>query len=285
MHQVQLELMHDALSLGNLAPERVWLRYCAIGGQQTAPQVERFLRSDPSQGGPNQGVANQSDPGMTEFERDVLAHAINELLWDQRLASHVPYLLDSTGAARATDGPSISAAAAWLLTEEEAEAERLLSLTASGLLASGPAEALDALVVEARDAFGVSSASVSLIGADHQYLKASVGPLRQLLPRRESFCNEAIRSSEPLVLPDTLGDERFRSHPLVVDEPCLRFYAAYPLRGPGGWNIGTFCILDQRPHGFSAHEREVFHGFARRAQREVRQHPSGGAAPPAAVES
>jgi len=267
VHQVQLELMLAALSTAHLAPERVWLHYCAIGGKQTTPQVKCFLRGDVNPSGVNPSGASScdGDPGMTDLERDLLAHAINEMLWDQGLPSRVPYLLDSTGTAPATAGPSISAAAAWLLTDEEAEAERLRSLTASGLLDSGPAEALDALVVEARDVFGVNSASVSLIGADHQYLKAS------------------IRSSEALVLPDTLDDERFRFHPLVVDEPPLRFYAAYPLRGPGGWNIGTFCILDQRPHGFSSGDREVFHGFARRAQREVRRHPIGRVAPHAAV--
>ncbi|MBG6224272.1 hypothetical protein IWX63_000827 [Arthrobacter sp. CAN_A2] len=269
MHQVQLGLMLTALSAGGFSLERVWLNYCAMGGLMTETQVGAFLQGDSSTG----------DMGPGDLERDILAHAINEMFWDRDLPSCVPYVLDSMGSARTSEGPSISAAAAWLLTEEEAEQERLRSLTASGLLASGPDHALDALVVEARDTFAVSSASVSLIGADHQYLKASVGPLRQLLPRRESFCDEVIRTSAPLVLPDTLGDHRFRHHPLVVDEPSLRFYAAYPLRGPGGWNIGTFCILDQHPHGFSAGDRRVFHGFANRAQWEVRRHTDDGAAP------
>ncbi|WP_247828358.1 GAF domain-containing protein [Arthrobacter antioxidans] len=268
MHQVQLELMLTALSAGGFSPEQVWLRCCAMGGRLTEAQMVRFLYSDQS----------HADPGITDLDRDILAHSINEMFWDRDLPSCVPYVLDSMGSARTADGPSISAAAAWLLTDAEAETERLRSLTASGLLASGPAPALDALVVEARDTFDVSSASVSLIGADHQFLKASVGPLCRLLPRRESFCDEVIRTSAPLVLPDTVGDERFRHHSLVVSEPSLRFYAAYPLRGPGGWNIGTFCILDQHPHGFSAGDRRVLHTFANRAQREVWTHLPVGAA-------
>ena len=275
MHQVQLELMLTALSAGGFSVEKVWLSYCAMGGRSTEAQLERFLRTEPGRPEPS-----RADPGMSDLDRDILAHSINEMFWDRNLPSCVPYVLDSMGGARTADGPSISAAAAWLLTDEEAEVERLRSLTASGLLASGPAPALDALVVEARDAFHVSSASISLIGADHRFLKAAVGPLRQLLPRRESFCDEVIRTSAPLVLPDTVGDERFRHHPLVVREPSLRFYAAYPLRGPGGWNIGTFSILDQHPHGFSAGDRRVLRRFAHRAQREVvREHPHDGAAP------
>ncbi|WP_104168521.1 GAF domain-containing protein [Arthrobacter sp. SX1312] len=274
MHQVQLELMLTALSAGGFSLEKVWLRYCAMGGRSTEAQLERFL-----QAGPGRPEPSPSDPGMSDLDRDILAHTLNEMFWDRDLPSRVPYVLDSMGGARTDDGPRMSAAAAWLLTDEEAEAERLRSLTASGLLASGPAPALDALVVEARDAFAVGSASVSLIGADHRFLKAAAGPLRQLLPRRETFCDEVIRTSAPLVLPDTLGDDRFRHHPLVVREPSLRFYAAYPLRGPGGWSIGTFCILDQRPHRFSAGDRRILHRFVNRAQREVRQYPHDGAAP------
>ncbi|PPB49733.1 hypothetical protein C4K88_08680 [Arthrobacter pityocampae] len=271
MHQIQLELMLTALSTGGLSLEEVWLDYCALGGRRTEAHVERFLQAEP--GRPD------DDADLGDLDRDILAHALNEMFWDRNLPSCVPYILDSMGGVRTTDSPTISAAAAWLLTDEEAETERLRSLTASGLLASGPAPALDALVSEARDAFEVSSASVALIGADHRFLKASVGPLRQLLPRQETFCSEVVHASAPLVLPDTLGDEQFRHHPLVTGKPSLRFYAAYPLRGPGGWNIGTFCILDQYPHRFSAGDRRALHGFADRAQREVRRHPhdDGGA--------
>lgn len=253
MNQVQRKRMLDALSLIDLPFERVWLHYCGNGGRLTERHVELFLHG---------GAA------MNDQERDILAHALNELLWDVEQPSLVPYV-SAPLPASAVQGPEISAAAGWLLTDEEAESERLQSLAATGLMHSGPAPELDALVAEARTAFDVSSASVALIASDHQYLKASEGPLRQHLPRREAFCDEAIRTTNPMILPDTREDPRFREHPLVVDEPYLRFYAAHPLRGPGGWNIGTFCILDQRPHDFSAAERRSFRAFAHRVQAEI----------------
>lgn len=254
MDPVQRRLMLEALALCNLPLDKVWLHYCGNGGHLCEAQVDLFLK----------GAAP-----MGELERDILAHAINEMLWDRRLPSLVPYVSSPATDREASNGPGVSAAAAWLLTDGEAEAERLRSLTASGLMHSGPAPLLDALVAEARETFGVSSASVSLIGADRQYLKASVGPLRQHLPRREAFCDEAIRTADPLVILDTHSDDRYNDHPLVVDEPYLRFYAAHPLRGPGGWNIGTFCILDQRPHAFSGEKRRSFRSFAHRVQQEI----------------
>ncbi|MFJ6001787.1 GAF domain-containing protein [Arthrobacter sp. NPDC092385] len=254
MDRAQRRLMLEALALCKLPLEKVWLHYCGNGGHLGEAQVGLFL----------QGAAP-----MGELERDILAHAINEMLWDRRLPSLVPYASSPVTDREASAGPGTSAAAAWLLTDGEAETERLRSLAATGLMHSGPAPLLDALVAEARGAFGVSSASVSLVGAGYQHLKASVGSLQWDLPRREAFCDEAIRTADPLVIPDTHTDNRFSDHPLVVDEPHLRFYAAHPLRGPGGWNIGTFCLLDRRAHAFPGEERRSFRAFARRAQQEI----------------
>ncbi|MHA7143911.1 GAF domain-containing protein [Arthrobacter sp. TmT3-37] len=253
MDRVQRQRMLDALSLCNLPLDQVWLHYCGNGGHLGEARIDLFLK----------GGAR-----LPALERDILAHAINEMLWDRQLPSLVPYVLPPV-VDGGTDGPGISAAAAWLLTDDEAEGERLKSLAATGLVHSGPVPVLDALVEEARDAFGVSSASVSVIGAYHQHLKASIGPLRGHLPRREAFCDETIRTAYPLVVTDTHADGRFSDHPLVVDEPYLRFYAGHPLQGPGGWNIGTFCILDQRPHPFPGEKQRFLRSFVRRAQQEI----------------
>lgn len=254
MDYLQRQRMRDAVALSGLTVAQVWLHYFGNGGAAREARINLFLVG---------GAV------MPEMERDILAHAINELLWDRNLASMVPYSSPLASAKELANGPQINAAAASLLADDEAEAERFRSLTATGLLHSGPDPDLDALMVEARDAFDVSSASVSLIGSEHQYLKASRGSVPQPLPRREPFCDEAIRTADPLLIPDTHTDERFRDHPLVVGEPFLRFYAAHPLRGPGGWNIGTFCITDQRPHSFSASERSGFRSMARRAEQQI----------------
>lgn len=252
MKQAQRRLMLEAMSRCGLTPGQVWLHYCGNGGRASEAHLALFL---------------QGAESLTELERDILAHAINEMLWDRRHESMVPYA--TTPAAQALEGPRISAAAAWLLTDTEAEDERLRSLSSTGLMHSGPATVLDELVSDARAAFDVSSATVSLIDADSQYLKAARGPLPRHAPRREAFCDEAIRTAATFVISDTRRDPRFANHPLVVQEPYLRFYAAHPLRGPGGWNIGAFCILDQRPHAFPAAERLTFRRFARRAQQEI----------------
>ena len=60
-----------------------------------------------------------------------------------------------------------------------------------------------------------------------------------------SFCGHAINQDEPLIIPDTHEDERFADNPLVTEDPMIRFYAGFPLAGPGGLQEqprGTGCV-------------------------------------------
>ena len=52
-------------------------------------------------------------------------------------------------------------------------------------------------------------------------------------------------------VPDTLQDERFFDNPLVTGEPNIRFYAGFVLQSTDGYNLGTLCIIDNRPREFS----------------------------------
>ncbi|WP_258803148.1 GAF domain-containing protein [Pseudarthrobacter sp. NS4] len=180
--------------------------------------------------------------------------------------------------ARSSQGPKVAdedllaalgAAGRGLLTPERAEAERLQSLRETGLLHSGAEEMYDRIVVAAKEFFGVSTASVSLIAEDAQFLKSAVGPLREETPRDIAFCTQTVEANAMLVVPDTHTDGRFVSNPLVVGEPYIRFYAGYPLHGPRGWNIGTLCIIDQEPRTFRPSEQQVLRELAAIIQIDI----------------
>lgn len=164
---------------------------------------------------------------------------------------------------------ALGAAGRSLLTPERAEAERLQSLHETGLLHSGAEEKYDRIVVAAKKFFGVSTASLSLIAKDAQFLKSAVGPLREETPRDIAFCTRTVEANALLVVPDTHTDDRFASNPLVVGEPFIRFYAGYPLHGPRGWNIGTLCIIDQEPRDFRPSEQQVLRELAAIIQSDI----------------
>ena len=43
-----------------------------------------------------------------------------------------------------------------------------------------------------------------------------------------SSCAHVISNREPMIVVDTLSDERFADNPLVLGGPRIRFYAGHP---------------------------------------------------------
>lgn len=164
---------------------------------------------------------------------------------------------------------ALGAAGRSLLSPERAEAERLQSLHETGLVGSGAEEIYDRVVIAAKEFFGVSTASLSLIAEDTQFLKSAVGPLQEETPREIALCTRTVEGNSMLVINDTHADDRFASNPLVVGEPFIRFYAGYPLHGPRGWNIGSLCIIDQEPWEFPISEQQVLRALAAVVQNRI----------------
>jgi hypothetical protein len=51
----------------------------------------------------------------------------------------------------------------------------------------------------------------------------------------------------PLIIHDLTQDDKFKHQPFVTSHPSLRFYAATPICTKSGFNIGTLCVMDDRP--------------------------------------
>jgi GAF domain-containing protein len=82
------------------------------------------------------------------------------------------------------------------------------------------------------------------------------------------------------VVEDAVLDPRFAQNPLVLEEPRIRFYAGYPVRGPGGHNVGTLCIMDKNPREFNEDERESLRDLAEMVENEIKAKPKKKAAAP-----
>jgi PAS domain S-box-containing protein len=116
-------------------------------------------------------------------------------------------------------------------------------------------DGLDALVRAASAACGAPVARLALVDAERQWSLASVGLDEGDPPGRVAFCDQVIRASDTLVVPDATRDPRFRADPLVTGAQGVRFYGGAPLIGPGGSAIGTLCVLDRRPRALSSSQR------------------------------
>lgn len=136
------------------------------------------------------------------------------------------------------------------------EAERLAALHDYDVLDSEAEQTTDDLVHLAGRIAGTPVSLISLVDAERQWFKANVGFDQTQTSREISFCGWAVLGSEPLIVPDTLVDDRFNDNPLVLGEPRIRFYAGFPLVTPGEHMLGTLCVLDNTPGHLSNEQHE-----------------------------
>jgi len=149
------------------------------------------------------------------------------------------------------------------------EAKRLEDLRSLKLLDTQPEYRFDRITHLAADFFQTPIAYVAFIDSHRQWFKSRVGLCHTESARDMSFCQYTIHRNEPFIIPDARLHPVGRSHPLVVGEPYVRFYAGVPLAGPSGQKIGTFCLVDTVPREFGDEDVVSLIAFAALVEREI----------------
>ena len=145
------------------------------------------------------------------------------------------------------------------------EIARLAALREAEVLDTAAEETFDSLVRAAATICHVPIALVSLIDADRQWFKASIGLDTRETPRDLAFCAHAILGDETFVVEDAHRDPRFSDNPLVTGDPRVRFYAGSPIITGDGQALGTVCVIDHQPRQLTAGQLEGLRGLAHTA--------------------
>jgi formate hydrogenlyase transcriptional activator len=150
---------------------------------------------------------------------------------------------------------------------------RLEALRRTSLLDSAPEEAFDRLTRLATAVLHVPVAIISFIDRDRQFIKSESGlsgPLASLrkTPIEHSFCKHPVGSGEPLVVPDARKDSLVGGYPAVSELGVLA-YAGIPLITSEGHALGTFCVLDERPHDWTEEEIGILRVLASSTMSEI----------------
>jgi diguanylate cyclase (GGDEF)-like protein len=153
--------------------------------------------------------------------------------------------------------------------ESASEAARLAALHRYDILDSDPEAAFDRITRLASDLFGMPIATVSLIDKSRQWFKSRVGIDAAETERDISFCTHAIEDDQVMVVPDATHDPRFAGNPFVQGNPNIRFYAGAPLKTPDGYNIGTLCVIDNKPREISEAQKGVLAQLANLVVQEL----------------
>ena len=148
------------------------------------------------------------------------------------------------------------------------ELERIQELMDLDLLDTLPEERFDRLTRLAQRIFQVPVTLISLVDENRVWFKSKQGLAVTEVPREISFCAHSILGSQALVVRDATQDERFRDNPYVVEEPHIRFYAGFPLKGPKGHPVGTLCLIDYQPKEFSEEDQHCLGDLAALAEKE-----------------
>jgi GAF domain-containing protein len=154
------------------------------------------------------------------------------------------------------------------------EARRLKVLWQYEVLDTVPEELFDDLTELAGAICEAPIALISLVDEKRQWFKSKVGLSATETSRDVSFCAHAILQPDLFIVPDATKDDRFKSNPLVVADPKIRFYAGAPLITPDGHALGTLCILDKQARDLSAAQKKALRVLARLvvSQLELRRH-------------
>jgi PAS domain S-box-containing protein len=151
------------------------------------------------------------------------------------------------------------------------EEGRLAALARYAILDTAPEHSFDDLAVLVARICGCSMAYVSFIDAGRQWLKAAHGFNAEALncQRDGAFCNDAIRETDLLIVPDLAAHPRYAGYATVTGPPHLRFYAGAPLLTNEGFALGTLCVVDTVPRDLNSDQRAALRQLARQVITEL----------------
>jgi len=159
------------------------------------------------------------------------------------------------------------------IAAQVADPRRLRALHRLALLDTPTEQSFDRLSRLAARLFKAPVALVSLVDANRQFFKSSVGLPEPWAARREtplshSFCQHVVATGQPLVVDDARRDPLLKNN-RAVDELNVIAYLGIPLRTKTGEVLGSFCVIDSQPRQWGVEEVSLLGELAGSVMTEI----------------
>ena len=150
------------------------------------------------------------------------------------------------------------------------EIERLEALRRLELIDTAREPEFDELVELASALCETPIALLTLVDENRLWFKAAIGLELREVPRQGSFCDCVMQQKDLVMVEETTSDERTAQNPLVVGETGARFVAGVPVESPGGFVLGTLCVIDRVPRTLSGLQAEALKILGRQASQRLK---------------
>jgi diguanylate cyclase (GGDEF)-like protein len=144
----------------------------------------------------------------------------------------------------------------------ENEKQRLEKLKSYGILNSGSDSEFDLIAKILAKSFGAQFASISFIDEEREWSKASVGYPEKEMYRGLSLAAYSLLQNTPIVVKNTIEDDRFAQNPQVTSRPSIRFFAAAPIISSDGFILGAVTVADKKARNVTEEEIEFLRQMA-----------------------
>lgn len=150
---------------------------------------------------------------------------------------------------------------------------RLRELERTQLLDSQSEDSFDKLTALASKLTNTPISLVSFVEPHRQYIKSHIGLSEPAVSKREvaieySFCKYVVKSGQTLIIEDTRENIIVQDNPSVTENNVIA-YLGIPLVTNDGWNIGSFCVIDDQPRQWTDDEIEMMVTLAESVSREI----------------
>ena len=149
------------------------------------------------------------------------------------------------------------------------EESRLEALYRYNILDTEREKAFDEIVELASYICNTPVSLITLIDKDRQYHKAWRGFEAHDTTREAAFCSYTILQNDIMEVEDTDQDIRFSQNPSVLNDPHIKFYAGAPLTTSDGYNLGSLCVIDQKPNSLTDQQKRALKLLSNRVMSEL----------------